>query len=210
MNGSNGTPKFRITDQGPNLLVILRLILGPMAGACLLVHGKPSMAVLALALYTLGWITDVFDGPWARRSNRVTMFGCAMDSVADKTLMLGFLAGLVAVGRLPEWTVLFFVFREMALTGLRTIHMSGGQACPVNPFWGRSREVLTKIVLSSIGLEICFTSFGLDGVASHLWQTTNRWLFLFVVAVSLGTFLNYLRSDLERIKAAMTIPGRPR
>jgi CDP-diacylglycerol--glycerol-3-phosphate 3-phosphatidyltransferase len=206
MNNSENTLQFRVANQGPNLLVILRLILGPLAGVCLFAHDTPSMAVWAFVLYTLGWITDTIDGLWARSSNYMTVFGRAMDSVADKTLMLGFLVGLVAAGRLPEWTVSFFVFREMVLTGLRTIHMPSGQACSVNAFWGRIREVLTKIVFSSIGLEICLTHFGLDVPGSLFWQTSNRWLFYFIVAISLGTFLNYIWSDLEKIKEAMSIP----
>jgi CDP-diacylglycerol--glycerol-3-phosphate 3-phosphatidyltransferase len=209
MNSPENLMRFRIANQGPNLLVMLRLILGPVAGVCLLAHNRPSMAVWALGLYTLGWITDTIDGLWARGSNYITMFGRAMDSVADKTLMLGFLIGLAAAGRVPEWAVSFFVFREMVLTGLRTIHMPSGQACPVNTFWGRFREALTKIVFSSIGLEICLTNFGLDGRGSLFWQTSNRWLFYLIVAISLGTLLNYLWSDLEKIKVAMSVPGRP-
>jgi CDP-diacylglycerol--glycerol-3-phosphate 3-phosphatidyltransferase len=209
MDGSANTLQFRVRDQGPNLLVILRLILGPLAGACLFAHGRPSLAVWALVLYTLGWITDAIDGPWARRSNCVTVFGRALDSVADKTLTLGFLVGLVAAGRLPEWALAFLVFREMVLTGLRTIHLPSGQACPIHRVWGRVREILSKIVLSLVGLEICLTGFGLDESVSRPWRTANTWLFYAVVAVSLGTLLNYLRSDLGRIKEAMATPERP-
>jgi CDP-diacylglycerol--glycerol-3-phosphate 3-phosphatidyltransferase len=206
MNNAEYLLQFRVANQGPNLLVILRLIIGPVAGICLFVHNRPSLAVWALALYTLGWITDTIDGLWARSRNYITVFGRAMDSVADKTLMLGFLIGLAAAGRVPEWAVSFFIFREMVLTGLRTIHMPGGQACSVNAFWGRLREALTKIVFSSIGLEICLTNFGHDGRGSLLWQASNRSLFYIVIAISLGTFLNYLRSDLEKIKESMSVP----
>jgi CDP-diacylglycerol--glycerol-3-phosphate 3-phosphatidyltransferase len=209
MNNSENTLQFRVACQGPNLLIILRMILGPLAGVCLISHNTPSMAVWALVLYTLGWITDTIDGLWARRSKNVTVFGSAMDSIADKTLMLGFLVGLAAAGRLPEWTVSFFVFREMVLTGLRTIHLPSGQVCSVNTFWGRVKEALAKIVFSSIGLEICLTNFGLEERSSLFWQTSNRWLFYLVVAISLGTLLNYLWSDLEKIKEAMSVPERP-
>lgn len=210
MNNAENALPFRIAYQGPNLLIILRLIIGPLAGACLFAHDRPSMAVWALVLYTLGWITDTIDGLWARSNKFVTVFGRAMDSVADKTLMLGFLVGLVAAGRLPEWTISFFVFREMVLTGLRTIHTPRGQVCPVNSFWGRFKEALAKIAFSSMGLEICLTDFGLDGHSSLFWQTSNRWLFYIVVAISFGTLLKYLWSDLENIKEAMSLPERPK
>jgi hypothetical protein len=101
------------------------------------------------------------------------------------------------------------VFREMVLTGLRTIHLPSGQACPIHRVWGRVREILSKIVLSLVGLEICLTGFGLDESVSRPWRTANTWLFYAVVAVSLGTLLNYLRSDLGRIKEAMATPERP-
>jgi phosphatidylglycerophosphate synthase len=206
MNPSGHPPPLRIANQGPNRLVILRLILGPAAGVCLFFDDKPALAAWALGLYILGLITDTIDGLWARRSDSATVFGRAMDSVADKTLMLGFLVGLVSAGRLPEWTISFFIFREMVLTGLRTIRLPRGQACSVNAFWGRLREALTKAVFSSTGLEICLTGFGLVGSGSRLWQISNRWLFFIIVAISLGTLLNYLWSDRVTIGEAMSTP----
>lgn len=76
----------------------------------------------ALAIYTIGCITDYLDGYIARRYKLESNFGKFLDPVADKIFIATVLIGLVANGNLGGlWVtpVLLILCREFLISGLR-------------------------------------------------------------------------------------------
>lgn len=76
----------------------------------------------ALALYTLGCVTDFLDGYIARHYKLESNFGKFLDPVADKIFIATVLISLVANGNLHGfWVipVLLILCREFLISGLR-------------------------------------------------------------------------------------------
>ncbi|MCY0884536.1 MAG: CDP-alcohol phosphatidyltransferase family protein, partial [Firmicutes bacterium] len=67
-----------------------------------------------LAVFVLAGLTDFADGRLARRLGRTTRLGAYLDPLADKVLVLGTAAALVAGGRLSAWVYLVVLVRELA------------------------------------------------------------------------------------------------
>jgi CDP-diacylglycerol--glycerol-3-phosphate 3-phosphatidyltransferase len=75
----------------------------------------------SLAVFAAASVTDYFDGAIARKRGQITLFGQIMDPLADKLLMITALVCLVQVGVVPGWMVVIIIWRELAVTGLRTL-----------------------------------------------------------------------------------------
>ena len=54
-------------------------------------------------LYLLGWLTDMADGPVARRTGTDSVFGARLDSIADFLFVLACLVRLLPVVPLKAW-----------------------------------------------------------------------------------------------------------
>ena len=76
----------------PNFITSLRVPLTLVAVYYLLLVGDRFFAALFLAL---AGITDFLDGQWARRFDRVTMFGEKFDVVADRIFITIFAIALI-------------------------------------------------------------------------------------------------------------------
>ena len=57
-------------------------------------------------LYTLAGITDMLDGPIARRTHTASRAGARLDSIADVVFLGGVLYCLLPAPSLPSWTLL--------------------------------------------------------------------------------------------------------
>jgi len=76
----------------------------------------------ALAIYTLGCITDYLDGYIARRYKLESNFGKFLDPIADKIFIATVLICLIANEHLSGWgvvPVLLILCREFLVSGLR-------------------------------------------------------------------------------------------
>lgn len=105
----------------PNILTIGRIAIIPMLAVLFLIQ-EPWSLWSALGLYTLGAITDFFDGYLARRWNMMSAFGRFLDPIADKLLIAAMLILIAAFDRLPGmWTIpaIIIMMREMLIAGLR-------------------------------------------------------------------------------------------
>jgi CDP-diacylglycerol--glycerol-3-phosphate 3-phosphatidyltransferase len=92
----------------------------------LLDRGAPSDCVVAALIYSAAAITDLLDGYLARRMNIVSLLGKFLDPLADKLLVMATLIWLIPMGRIPEWTVVLLIAREISITALRSIASSEG------------------------------------------------------------------------------------
>lgn len=105
----------------PNTLTLFRIAIIPVLVGLFLTQDTWALWT-ALGLYTLGAITDFFDGYLARRWNMMSAFGRFLDPIADKLLVAAMLILICAYGRLPgAWTIaaIIIMMREMLIAGLR-------------------------------------------------------------------------------------------
>ncbi len=100
---------YRARDlvNGPTLLSWVRL---PLAALFPFVVAKPALATVVLAASAL---SDVLDGFWARRANRITATGAAVDPATDKVFVITVVVALVVTGRLAPTSVAWMSTREL-------------------------------------------------------------------------------------------------
>lgn len=95
----------------PNVISFVRLCLVPVY-LVLLLNGYD---ILATFIFALAASTDFLDGQLARRTHTVSRLGQLLDPVVDRTLMVAGVVGLLLVGRLPLWIIIFVIVRDVYL-----------------------------------------------------------------------------------------------
>ncbi len=173
--GSSATIAWRL--HLPNVLTVLRLLFAALFFLALEIARRPihdEVALLTAAgLFCLAALTDVIDGPLARRWNAVSAFGRIMDPVADKVLVVGafvYLAGPaflttiqttrgirhVQASGVDPWMVVVILARELLVTSLRGWIESRGIDFSAT-IWGKAKMIAQSaavpavLVLVSIG-----------------------------------------------------------
>lgn len=105
----------------PNILTVGRLLSLPLLVALMMIDAAWA-AWTSLGLYTLGCITDWFDGYLARKFNLESPFGRFLDPIADKIFVAAVLMALLANGHVSGWGVVLVILilaREFLISGLR-------------------------------------------------------------------------------------------
>jgi len=101
-----------------------------------------------------------------------------MDPLADKIMVMAALICFVAEGFTNVWFVLLIMFREFAVTAIRTIAVENGQVIPANN-WGKAKTVsqivaICVIFAAQYVLELhALGVFTLPGYA--VWETALNW-----------------------------------
>lgn len=121
----------------PNAISIFRAL----CAVPVVVLVTPATAALALAIFVAAALTDALDGALARRLRAASAAGALIDPIADKILVLGTLAGLVALSAAEALPVTLILAREALVTAARTLAMRRGTVVPA------SRDGKVKAVL---------------------------------------------------------------
>ncbi|MDA3835315.1 MAG: CDP-diacylglycerol--glycerol-3-phosphate 3-phosphatidyltransferase [Spirochaetales bacterium] len=119
--------------QLPNILTGFRFAVIPFLLYCLRPDVSTTVTLVGFTLYTLGAITDWFDGYLARRLNVVSSFGKLMDPLADKLFMTAVLVMLIPTGRVPDMVAFLIIGRELVVTGLRGVAAAHGLVISASP-----------------------------------------------------------------------------
>jgi CDP-diacylglycerol--glycerol-3-phosphate 3-phosphatidyltransferase len=148
-----------------NAVTIGRVLLTPVLLVAI-AGGGASWAALAL------WIalsaSDGIDGYLARRHG-VTRSGAFLDPLADKFLVLGAMAVLVATGTFWWLPVALIAGREIAMSLYRSVASRSGVSVPAR----RSAKVKTVVQELAVGLAICPAFEDHPGIAvAVLWVAT--------------------------------------
>jgi CDP-diacylglycerol--glycerol-3-phosphate 3-phosphatidyltransferase len=109
----------------PNALTALRIFLVPWLVVLLLTRTQWGW-FLGLLVFTIGVVTDYFDGWLARRRNEQTSLGAMLDPLADKLLLSAAFVSLVELEMAPAWIVAVIIGREFAVTWLRSEALGRG------------------------------------------------------------------------------------
>jgi CDP-diacylglycerol--glycerol-3-phosphate 3-phosphatidyltransferase len=139
-------PLFRLQRVNlPNQLTLLRMALIPVF-ISLFLSDNVLRQWIGVGVFILSAITDYFDGKIARERGQITNFGKVMDPLADKLLMLTAMISFVQAGLVPGWMITVIWWRELAVTGLRTLVAARSKVMAADK-WGKIKTVLQSIAI---------------------------------------------------------------
>jgi CDP-diacylglycerol--glycerol-3-phosphate 3-phosphatidyltransferase len=121
----------------------------------------------SLIVFGVAAFTDWLDGYVARSQGMVTNFGKIMDPLADKLMMLTAMILFVQVGLVPGWMVVLIWWRELAVTGLRTL-VAARRTVLAADSWGKAKTVLQVLAVVS-GMLVYFLQNTLNRLAED-WR----------------------------------------
>ena len=148
----------------PNKLTVARVCMVPLFMIALLMNTEGSR-IVATILFALASLTDMLDGQIARKYHLITNFGKLMDPLADKILTAAAMVCLVELGDLAAWIVVIVLFREYAITGLRSVAASENIVIAAG-IWGKVKTVCQMFALMLLMLKpqivaLCGVDLGL-------------------------------------------------
>ena len=148
-----------------NKLTMLRVVMIPAFLLVLFLAPEPMNRYIAVIIFIVASLTDMLDGKIARKYNLITNFGKLMDPLADKILTAAAMVCLVELGDLAAWIVVIILFREYAITGLRSVAASENIVVAAN-IWGKVKTVCQMIALMLLMLKpqivaLCGVNLGL-------------------------------------------------
>jgi cardiolipin synthase len=140
-----------------------------------LMDGSMRGIIVAVILLFLAAISDGLDGWAARARNEITELGKTLDPLADKTVIIFTLLGLVVRWHFPVWLFGIYMFKELIqlLAGLLLLRKYQ-QLISAN-MWGKS---------STVGF---FLGFG--AILLQPWLELPTWLGIAMIGVSV--FLSF-------------------
>lgn len=179
----------------PNMLGLFRILTTPLL-VWLIWRGTPSDCLWAVALLLAMAISDVIDGPIARRLQVVSPLGVFLDTISDKIFVTGALIPMVEVGILPGWAALTIIVRDFVVSGLRSFAAAEGIVISAGK-WGKQKLVITVTALVWALLATSAQRGGWIGTVAGgvLMPLLNLWLLPMGLALvwTVGSAFDYLR-----------------
>ena len=170
--------------------------------------------VMALTLFVVASLTDLWDGKIARERNEVTTLGIFLDPLADKFLIAAAFIAFVQVEEIhvPAWMVVLIIGREFLITGLRALAASAGRILPAQPA-GKFKTTSQIVAIILILVILIFNSalerfggiesirlIGLDGPLESLgWilRGAPYWLTFITTCFTIVSGYIYIRDNVD-------------
>jgi len=154
----------------PNILTILRLIAAPLLAVMFLYFTRPWADWFALVLFMVAAFTDYLDGYLARAWKQESLFGAAMDPIADKAMVLIALLVINGFSGLTPWILLpsaLIIYREVFVSGLREVLGDKARALKVTNLakWKTTFQMVAIAMLFAKGVfehYVVMQSYGMD------------------------------------------------
>lgn len=164
-----------------NRITIARIFLIPLVLLFLLVrfdfgsfmiggHVTTISEVIAALIFILAAATDGLDGYIARKRKMITTLGKFLDPLADKLLITSALVSLVQMQRVSAVIAIIIIFREFAVSGLRTVAAAEGLILAASPL-GKLKTTLQIIAIVALILNnfpFSLMNFRFDLVSMYL------------------------------------------
>ena len=200
----------------PNKLTISRMVLIPVFALFFYLQFTGHFFV-ALVVFAVASLTDLFDGKIARRYNLVTNLGKFLDPIADKVLVAtAFILMLTMSGIFTLFTgswalivagcgVALILAREIIISGFRMVAADAGKVIAADMF-GKYKTVFQDasivVLLISAGItELMMANY------SHAFYTASQvinyiGLVLFAAAIVLTVLsgINYIVKNIDVLK----------
>ena len=159
------------------------------------VFGNVITPIVALAIFCLTSLTDMFDGKIARKYNLITDFGKFLDPVADKLLIIGAYAAILVAHRsetlfthITFWCLFVIFFRELAVTSLRMI--VADKVVIAADWMGKCKTVSQMVCVIVVLVEPLFVKLtGIDTLSIASYVTL-----IFSALMSLISGINYFKA----------------
>ncbi len=167
----------------PNKLTVMRMIMTPFF-LFALVCNFPHHYLVAMLLFIVASLTDMFDGKYARKHNMITDFGKFLDPLADKMLTTAAFLGFIAlgIGKGVVWITFIVLLREFLITSLRLISSGHGKVIAANS-WGKAKTVSQMVAIIYTMFFKHIMSFGLVPADICRWLDISITVVLWVSAV---------------------------
>ncbi len=137
----------------PNKLTVFRTICIPFFVFFMLARFVPCNYLIALIVFIIASLTDLFDGKIARKYNLVTNFGKFMDPLADKLLVCAALISLDSVFTCKNYAgsvwftvcVIIIISRELFISGFRILAADQNVVLAAG-WWGKVKTTLQMVM----------------------------------------------------------------
>jgi CDP-diacylglycerol--glycerol-3-phosphate 3-phosphatidyltransferase len=141
----------------PNILTVARLVAAPLVPIMFLYFARPWADWYAMILFIVASITDYLDGYLARAWKLESLFGAAMDPIADKAMVLIALLVINGYAGVTPWILLpsaLIIYREVFVSGLRETLGDKARALKVTNLakWKTTVQMVAIAVLFSTGI----------------------------------------------------------
>ena len=157
---------------------------------------------MALIVFVIASLTDLWDGRIARQRKQETSFGALLDPVADKILTTAAFICFIeqkdyrGAPLVQAWMVLLIVAREFAVTGLRLVAREQGVVLKVDQH-GKQKTAsqMVAIILVLIGLAARedWHSLGFNSVRfDRVFSIVVFWVMLLTVVLTTLSGIAYL------------------
>ena len=180
-----------------NRLTLLRILLTFLFMFFLLRSGF-AFRILALCLFLIASLTDLYDGKLARFKNQVTPFGKLMDPIADKILVIAAFAAFVQLGLIPAWMLVLVLSRELLITGVRLFAFAQGQGVLPADRSGKHKTVtqmagILWVLIVLVLRELPASLLTQENIGLfRMVQASVFWVMFVTVWVTVGSGLLYL------------------
>lgn len=164
---------------------------------------------LTFVLYTLGAISDWFDGYLARKYNACSKLGGVMDHIGDKLLVVNSILMLAIM--MPVWFIIIPIIlmtaRELYISGLREFLGTQKIEMPVPKARFSMGKIKTTLQMISIA-----AFFLLFAVGTTLSPESNSRIYMFLLSVLptigiWGTWLSLVASIWSATQYTITFAG---
>ncbi len=186
----------------PNLLSLIRIILIPIFGYCLV----KDQVLIAAVIIAISGLTDLFDGKIARRFNQVSNLGKILDPVADKMtiitiaiiLFIKFRQADDSLIRAFSWVFLIFLLKDAVM-------VIGGAVMIAMGIRPGAAEIYGKVATCVFyGVMILVIAFGPSvGALTSLWIMPVWLTFTLVIVAVIATlvaFASYMPGTYKQFK----------
>ncbi len=186
----------------PNSLTLVRISMAPVFLSLFMFQFQSPhtwIAVTLIVLFIVGEVSDLLDGILARKLHQISELGKLLDPFADVVSRLTYFLVLLLADVLPFWFFAVVLYRELGITFWRLYLVQHHIVLGAN-IGGKTKAWL-YFGVSLIGLaswigRIWGWGWEWQGLASWFWNG----LLIVTSAVSLGTFLHYVRDGRRRLK----------
>ena len=141
------TINTKVLFNVPNLVTFSRIGAIPFIVWLLAIQGPERTVTenqiysgIAALIFVVAGISDLVDGYYARKYGIVSILGKFMDPTADKLIHMAVMVMLIPLGRFPAWLVVILLFREIMISGLRTVAAAEGIHLSARD-WGKKKMV---------------------------------------------------------------------
>jgi CDP-diacylglycerol--glycerol-3-phosphate 3-phosphatidyltransferase len=171
-----------------NLLSLFRFCLLPPIVYFLISHHAHSNYI-ALSLMVLAYLTDIFDGYYARLKHEETKIGRILDPVIDKLMINGILISLVFSRNLPLWFAGLVLFRDTSVVIFSYTLFRGRDIVLKSNLWGKSTAFFLGALL-----------FLYVGLPVDIWTETYQHIAIGIcLTLIVGSGVNYLNRFIGEI-----------